>query len=162
EAQVRERGGYHVVHWSGHGHHDMLQIELDHDEPPENKRIGGADLVALIRRAGGFIPRLFFLSACHSGSLVAAKDWDTLRAALREAEGAGTREGGAAAPAVEVTIADKLGYTGTALELLRAKVPQVIAMRYEVGDAYARRLSRRFYRHLLADRAGFLVESALA
>ena len=54
------------------------------------------------------------------------------------------------------------GYTGTALALLAAGVPQVVAMRYEVGDDYARELARAFYRHLLADPAGHSPETALA
>ncbi len=36
------------------------------------------------------------------------------------------------------------GYTGTALALLAAGVPQVVAMRYEVGDDYARELAPCF------------------
>jgi tetratricopeptide (TPR) repeat protein len=48
------------------------------------------------------------------------------------------------------------------LALLKAGVPQVVAMRYEVSDAYALRLAERFYRHLLADRALHPVDSALA
>ncbi|HEY2738274.1 MAG TPA: CHAT domain-containing protein [Thermoanaerobaculia bacterium] len=48
-------------------------------------------------------------------------------------------------------IAEQPGYTGTALALLGAGVPQVVAMRYEVGDAYARDLAGLFYRRLLAD-----------
>jgi hypothetical protein len=39
-------------------------------------------------------------------------------------------------------VAEEPGYAGTALALLRAGVPQAIAMRYEVGDAYARDLAR--------------------
>ena len=48
-------------------------------------------------------------------------------------------------------IAEQPGYTGTALALLGAGVQQVVAMRYEVGDAYARDLAGLFYRRLLAD-----------
>src|SRR5579871_60908 len=51
---------------------------------------------------------------------------------------------------------------GTALALLRAGVKQVAAMRGEVGDAYARRLARRFYRHLLSDEGNHPVDKALA
>jgi len=54
------------------------------------------------------------------------------------------------------------GYTGTALELLRCGVPQVIAMRYEVGDDYARQLAWWFYKRLLADPGKAATETALA
>ncbi len=165
EERIKERGGYHVVHWSGHGHHDLLAIGLDDGEAADKKRIPGAELVDLFRRAGGFIPDLFFLSACLSGSLVSAKDWESLRAAMRDPEAAAgdvapslSKEGG---PALDKVIADARGYTGTALQLLRAGVPQVVAMRYEVGDPYARRLARRFYRRLFADRDGKPVDGAL-
>src|SRR5262249_17891138 len=33
--QVRARGGYHVVHWSGHGHVDVLELALDEGEEAE-------------------------------------------------------------------------------------------------------------------------------
>lgn len=124
-------------------------------------RISGEELVGLFTGpgVGGFIPRLVFLSACHSGSLVSARDWDEMRAMLRDPEGFGaTRE----APELARMIAEGRGYTGTALSLLRAGVQQVVAMRYEVGDSYARRLARRFYRNLLADSAGHAVDAALA
>ncbi len=46
----------------------------------------------------------------------------------------------------EILLGQPTGYTGTAMELLKSGVPQVIAMRYSVGDAYARELARWFYR----------------
>ena len=156
--QVRARGGYHAVHWSGHGHHDLLEIGLDEGEQ-EPPWISGADLVNLFTGAGGFIPSLVFLSACLSGSLVSARDWTELRRMLRDPEGIGTLRD---APALERLLADERGYTGTALALLRAGVRQVVAMRYAVGDNYARRLARRFYRGLLAESAGHAVDGALA
>src|SRR5262249_39050137 len=41
-------------------------------------------------------------------------------------------------------------------------VPQVVAMRYEVGDTYARDLAQHFYKRLLADPADHPADSALA
>jgi tetratricopeptide (TPR) repeat protein len=117
--QVAARGGYHVVHWSGHGGVDSLDVALDEGEHAEAK-VSGAELVGLFEDAGGFIPRVMFLSACLSG------------------------------------------FAGTALALVEAGVKQVVAMRHEVGDRYARRLARRFYRRLLADKAHHAVDAALA
>ena len=42
------------------------------------------------------------------------------------------------------------GYTGTAHALLQGGVSSVVAMRYAVGDEYARELGLEFYRALLA------------
>ncbi len=143
--KVREASGYHVVHWSGHGHHNLLEL-LGADGKPD--RMTGTALVDLFAEAGSFIPQLVFLSACLSGTLVNIRDWAALEAALRK------KEPDARKPESEKTeqlIAGQPGYTGTALALLRAGVPQVVAMRYEVGDAYARDLASLFYRRLLAD-----------
>jgi CHAT domain-containing protein len=57
---------------------------------------------------------------------------------------------------------ERVGFTGAALDLIEAGVKQVVAMRYEVGDRYARRLARRFYRRLLAGPAHPSVDAALA
>lgn len=70
-AQIQEDGGYHIVHWSGHGHLNLLELARPggaHDY------ISGEDLLELFIRAGGFIPRLFFLSACHSGDILRVRD----------------------------------------------------------------------------------------
>ena len=69
EAQIQENGGYHIVHWSGHGHLNLLELA---------KAGGGSDRLSgqeLLDLCGGFIPRLFFLSACHSGDILRVKDW---------------------------------------------------------------------------------------
>ncbi|HEX9944388.1 MAG TPA: CHAT domain-containing protein [Thermoanaerobaculia bacterium] len=145
--KVRDAAGYHVVHWSGHGHHNLLELLGEGGKPD---RLTGAGLVDLFAEAGGFIPQLVFLSACLSGTLVNARDWSALEAALREGE-AGARNADPEPEKIEQLIAKQPGYTGTALALLGAGVPQVVAMRYEVGDAYARDLAGLFYHRLLAD-----------
>ena len=166
KAAIRDRRGYHVVHWSGHGHHNALELQGE----PEGCISGGA-LVELFEEAGGFIPRVFFLSACHSGAFLRVRDWESLQEALERDEG---EDGGSEEPApksvdapagekqLEDAISKPSGYTGTALALLKAKVPQVVAMRYAVGDEYARRLAVAFYRRLLADREAGATEEALA
>ena len=154
--KVRDAGGYHVVHWSGHGHHNLLELV---GEDGRQDLLTGAGLVEIFAAAGGFIPQLVFLSACLSGTLVGVRDWAALEAALRHSE--------ADTPKVEPERVEKLieeqpGYTGTALALLGAGVPQVVAMRYEVGDAYARDLADLFYRRLFADAQPKAPASALA
>ena len=157
EAHVQARGGYHVVHWSGHGHVNALEIALDEGEKAA-PQLSGEELVGIFARAGGFIPPVVFLGACHSGSMVRVKDWESLRASL--GEGSGVRE--ADVPVLDKVLEEQPGFTGTALSLVRAGVKQVVAMRYEVSDTYARRLATRVYRGMFADRAHHAVDAAVA
>jgi len=154
--QITAHGGYQIIHWSGHGGHNLLEL---HGQDGKPDYLSGADLVKLINDAGGFIPRLMFLSACLSGTFVKVKNWEEFQAAMAgkmaEHKQAGDRQ-------LPELLAGQAGYTGTALELLRAGVPQVVAMRYEVGDDYARDLAEHFYKHLLVDSAGHAVETALS
>ncbi|MEA2559987.1 MAG: hypothetical protein QOH06_1491 [Acidobacteriota bacterium] len=146
--KVRDAAGYHVVHWSGHGHHNVLELV---GEDGRQDLLTGAGLVELFEGAGGFIPHLVFLSACLSGTL--ARNREELEAALRQGETATRRS-----PPEQA----EPGYTGTALALLGANVPQVLAMRYEVGDAYALDLAGLCYRRLFADSLPKSPASALA
>jgi CHAT domain len=156
---VTRRAGYHVVHWSGHGQHDRLELWGDGRPDP----LTGAGLVDLFAEAGGFVPKLVFLSACLSGTMMAAPDRATRRAMLegREDEASGGPSRSAAADVGQVLGAGP-GHTGTALALQRAGVQQVVAMRYEVGDDYARELAKLFYRRLLVDEAGHPADQALS
>ncbi len=142
EAQIRENGGYHIVHWSGHGHLNLLELA---------KAGGGSDRPfgqELLDLCGGFIPRLFFLSACHSDDILRVKDWKDFLAVAQGQE-PGTKQ--APDPATkDVPLNEQPGYTGTAHALLQGGVPSVVAMRYAVGDEYARELGLEFYRALLA------------
>jgi len=155
--QITRAGGYHVVHWSGHGLHNCVDL-MKTDGTAD--RLTGAGLVNLFRTAGGFQPHLVFLSACLSGSVITVSDWVSLRMLI-----AGERGGGGDVltdrQSLDDILSDPAGFTGMALELLRAGVPQVVAMRYEVGDTFARELAGRFYRHLLVDPAAHDVDSAL-
>ncbi|MCP5528667.1 MAG: CHAT domain-containing protein [Verrucomicrobiales bacterium] len=141
-AQIQENGGYHVVHWSGHGHRNLLELckpggKSDH--------LSGAELLELFNDAGGFLPRLFFLSACHSGDILRVKDWNDFLAVAQ-----GKEPGAKEADAKDLDIKEQPGYTGTAHALLQGGVPSVVAMRYAVGDDYARETAVEFYRALLA------------
>ena len=142
EAQIQENGGYHIVHWGGHGHLNLLELA---------KAGGGSDRLSgqeLLDLCGGFIPRLFFLSACHSGDILRVKDWKDFLA-LAQGQEPGTKQ--APDPATkDVPLNEQPGYTDTAHALLQGGVPSVVAMRYAVGDEYARELGLEFYRALLA------------
>jgi len=157
EEQIKSRRGYHIIHWSGHGGHNVLEL---HPEPGHPSHITSPELVDLFTSAGGFIPRLMFLSACLSGTVVKVTDWAGFHAAMTGAQAAPKQDADDKLPGL--LPATPPGYTGTALELLRAGVPGVIAMRHEVGDDYARELARHFYKRLLADPESDTPDSALA
>ncbi|MDM8567773.1 CHAT domain-containing protein [Candidatus Halobeggiatoa sp. HSG11] len=141
--QVRQSKGYHVVHWSGHGNHNSLLLAGE-----ENDQISGTGLVELFQKAGGFVPKLMFLSACHSGDFFKPDSKPDLPGFQNLA---GLEVG------LEVGLDN---YTSTALELLKAGISQVVAMRYSVGDEYARHLAGLFYKNLLAERQ--VADEALA
>lgn len=61
--QVQQYNGYHIVHWSGHGHLNLLELAKPGGA---SDHISGQELLDLFTDAGGFLPRLVFLSACHS------------------------------------------------------------------------------------------------
>ena len=143
EAQIQENSGYHIVHWSGHGRLNLLELA---------KAGGGSDRLSgqeLLELCGGIIiPRLFFLSACHSGDILRVKDWKDFFAVAQGQE-PGTKQ--APDPATkDIPLDEQPGYTGTAHALLQGGVPSVVAMRYAVGDEYARELGLEFYLALLA------------
>ncbi len=146
EAQIRENGGYHIVHWSGHGHLNLLELAK---AGGAKDQLSGGELLDLFTNAGGFIPRLFFLSACHSGDILRVRDWNDFLAVAQGREPSAKQS-----PTTETTkdipLDQQSGYTGTAHALLRGGVLSVVAMRYAVGDEYARELSLEFYRALLA------------
>jgi hypothetical protein len=54
EEQIRENGGYHLVHWSGHGHLNRLELAKPGGA---SDYLSGEDLLDLFRRAGGFLWR---------------------------------------------------------------------------------------------------------
>ena len=145
QGQIQENGGYHIVHWSGHGHLNLLELA----KPRGAKdHLSGEDLLDLFIKAGGFLPRLFFLSACHSGDILRVKDWNDFLAVAQGKE-PGTKDT-PPSETKDIALDREPGYTGTAHALLQGGVPSVVAMRYAVGDDYARDLSVEFYRALLA------------
>lgn len=152
--QIERHGGYHVLHWSGHGHHNLLELAATEDGASD--RISGEALCQLFVDAGGFAPRLVFLSACHSGAVQRVRGWGDFLAVARGQEPAAVHDASAQAQQ-----ALRTGFTGTAHALLQAGVPTVVAMRYAVGDDYACALALEFYRHLLADPAPKSASAAL-
>src|SRR5262249_62358571 len=145
QAQIQENGAYHIVHWSGPG--PLNRLELAKPGGAQDF-LSGEDLLDLFIRAGGFIPRLFFLSACYSGDILRVKDWnDFLTVAQGKELG---MQGTPVSDTKDIPLDERPGYTGTAHALLQGGVPSVVAMRYAVGDDYARELAVEFYRALLA------------
>ncbi|MDI1482757.1 CHAT domain-containing protein [Polyangium sp. y55x31] len=157
--QIKNRGGYHVVHWSGHGTQDGLLVEPD--EPGGRSVSLRGKEVADIFAESGFFPSLFFLGACHGGHIREASEWAALQARAKHPEMGEEVRSGELAPLPQI-VEETRGHVGTALGLLEAGVEQVVAMRYEVRDVYARRLARRFFRHLLADEALHPADVALS
>jgi len=149
-AQVRGQGGYHLVHWGGHGNRNLLELARPGGA---SDPISGQDLLDLFQDAGGLLPRLVVLSACHSGDLLRVQDRDDFLALAQGKEPATKEAPVPADPIRDLDLADQPGYTGTAHALLQGGVPTLVAMRYAVGDDYARELALHFYRALLADPA---------
>jgi len=140
--QLEQEGGYHIVHWSGHGHRNLLELA----KPGGGQDLlSGEEFLALFNQAGGFLPQLVFLSACHSGDILRVKDWDDF-IAVNQGQTPGAKE----LDGKDLDLQTQPGYTGTAHALLQGGVPSVVAMRYAVGDDYARDLGLAFYRALLA------------
>ena len=140
--QIQQHNGYHIVHWSGHGHLNLLELA----KPGGAKdHLSGDQLLDLFTDAGGFLPRLVFLSACHSGDILRVKDWNDFLAVAQ-----GQEPGAKEAATKDLDLQEQPGFTGTAHALLHGGVPSVVAMRYAVGDDYARELAVEYYRALLA------------
>ncbi|WP_164706395.1 CHAT domain-containing protein [Methylobacterium sp. XJLW] len=142
--QIQENGGYHIVHWSGHGHVNALELA---GPGGAKDSLSGQELLDLFAQAGGIVPALVVLSACQSGESVPIRNWRDFLALAQGEEAKVIRE----APQVEPNARPKEpGYSGIAQALIAGGVPSVVAMRYAVGDDYARELAVEFYRALLA------------
>ena len=121
-------------------------------------------MAQLFSRAGVALPQLFFLSACHSGDAGEIKSMDDV---LAVAQGKPPRKalsktiGKTKAVSKDIDLAPQPGFTGTAHALVQRGVPAVVAMRFAVGDDYARELAREFYRALLAIAKPRAVSAAL-
>jgi tetratricopeptide (TPR) repeat protein len=135
--QIQQHAGYHIVHWSGHGRLNQLELA----SPGGTKdSISGDELVRVFNEAGGFLPRLVFLGACQSGDSLQPRGW---RDFFSIAQGNDRP--------IKPHDNEPSGAAGTAYALLNGGIPSVVAMRFAVNDDYARELAIRFYRALLAD-----------
>ncbi len=161
EQQIERAGGYHVVHWSGHGHVGRLALDEDPDGSGEPSLSGG-ELAEAFTNAGQALPHLVFLGACRSGDGAAGDDPDVFEATLaatRPRRERRRRQG--AAETLESQLRRRPGYTGVARALIAAGAGSVVAMRYEVGDEYARALALEFYARLLGQARATAVREAL-
>ena len=149
ERAARRGGGYHIVHLFAHGHEDLLVLE---DEEGRDDYVSGEKIADLLSGDFAAPPYLVFLTACHSGEVRAQREiaelWRALRHALGLMEGA-EPEARAAWELLEEALAPD--YTGTAFAMLRAEVPQVVAMRYAVEERFAFDLAEQFYRYVLLE-----------
>lgn len=145
--QIQQHNGYHIVHWSGHGHLNLLELA----KPGGVKdHLSGEELLDLFIDAGGFLPRLVFLSACHSGDILRVKGWNDFLAVAQGKEPGAKEPGAKEVEIKDLDLQEQPGFTGTAHALLYGGVLSVVAMRYAVGDEYARELAVEYYRVLLA------------
>lgn len=150
-AAARQRGGYHIVHIFAHGRENLLIIE---DEEGADDYVSGDELADCFTGGSLECPYLVFLGACYSGDIRVEPGMTGLWRALRRAQSTTWGTSGDRGNENLQEIEDILqpDYTGTALALLRAGVPQVLAMRYEVGEQFASDLAEMFYRHVLLER----------
>lgn len=147
---ARRGGGYHVVHLFAHGHENLLVLE---DEEGRDDLVSGEEVADLLSGDFAAPPYLVFLTACHSGEVKVQREIADLWRALRQVQGLmeGTETETRAAALME-TLGEALAdYTGTAFAMLRAEVPQVVAMRYSVEERFAFDLAEAFYRYVLLD-----------
>lgn len=156
--QISAHGGYHIVHWSGHGQQNTLELAAPGGT---SDLITGQELLALFQQPACIAPRLCFLSACHSGDSEPIHNWEDF---LHEQErGRRTRRAAANDNAAqrEASGLEQPALTGTAQALLAGGVPSVVAMRFAVGDHYARELALAFYSALLVNNGPKSVAGAL-
>jgi tetratricopeptide (TPR) repeat protein len=156
ERAARRGGGYHVVHLFAHGHvhlfahghEDLLVLE---DEEGRDDYVSGEEIADLL--SGGFAtpPYLVFLTACHSGEVQLQREIADLWQALRRVQDQMAGTGAAQDFRSLGDFGSLADYTGTAFAMLRAEVPQVVAMRYSVEERFAFDLAETFYRHVLMD-----------
>ena len=147
---ARRGGGYHIVHLFAHGHEDLLVLE---DEQGRDDLVSGDEVAGLLSGDFANPPYLVFLTACHSGELRLRRELTDLWQALRQVQQAAARtEMAPDASALTGALEEALGvYTGTAFAMLRAEVPQVVAMRYAVEERFAFDLAEDFYRYVLLE-----------
>lgn len=156
--QIEDAGGYHLIHWIGHGRARGGRSGAA-GGGSINASLDGADLAEILGETSVAVPRLVFLGAEDEGPLGSIADWGALREALLS--------GPASASFVErpalAAIFEQPDPRGkAAMDLLSAGVRQVVLSRHPAGSAYLRRLSRRFYRALLAGPIPERADSALA
>lgn len=146
--QIADNGGYHIVHWSGHGNLNRLELAKANGE---QEPLSGSELLDLFIKAAGFIPSLFFLSACQSGDIINIRDLNDVfdMAQGKTPEASVNRKDNAITKNILLNL--QSGYTGTADALLQGGVTSIVAMRFAVGDDYARDLSVEFYRALFSN-----------
>ncbi|SFN88949.1 AAA ATPase domain-containing protein [Geodermatophilus obscurus] len=157
---VDDRGGWDVLHVSGHAAAGTLVLEREDGTPDPIDADELVELLSLMRRR----LRLAVLAACETGAATAA---DTLRL-LNRAEQAEQLEqqarqevdnAAAATSGSGGSPAAAAGWSGLGRALVQRLGCAVLAMRYPVSDEFAIALSERLYRGVL--QSGQSVDEAL-
>lgn len=153
-ALIRNRGGFHVLHWSGHGFRNLLEVYSVEDEV---NLIAGQELVRFFEEAGGYPPRLVFLGTCYSANFLHVRDWEDFEAIVEGRIPVSNKRVGD----VSAHRTERSGYNRTAHALLEAGIPTVVAMRYDVDANYARDFATEFYAYFFADKTSGAAGAAL-
>ena len=148
EHAARRGGGYHIVHLFAHGHEDLLVLE---DDEGQDDEVSGEKIAGLLSGDFAAAPQLVFLTACHSGEIKLKREIADVWQAVRQVQAQTKPDAPVTLEAPEPAAAALAAYTGTALAMLRAGVPQVVAMRYTVEERFAFDLAEEFYRYVLLD-----------
>ena len=132
---LRQREGWDVIHFSGHGQPGALLLERPDGQPDQ---VSSTDLARLLRQAGGRV-KLVTLSACLSAAASIAQTLSWLgfsegEAVQREAPPARDtgEQAGKTAPTVARALTEALDCA-------------VLAMRYAVEDEFAMNMARELY-----------------
>lgn len=153
-AQIEQSKGYHIIHWSGHGQANALQLN---GPSGSVDTLSAQDLLTMFRLANCALPALFFLSACDSGNLVQFGNWQEFVNAVQH-----THPNNTDLNQISISSQNDAPHevSGFVYPLLEGGVATVVAMRDAVSDDYARELSLLFYRALLV--RGQSIQVALA
>jgi len=134
ERKLNKAGGYHIIHFSGHGAENELIFENNECKPAP---LSGFKFAQALKNQENL--KLVVLSACLSGEI---KEYRRPKQEMDKDIYIGRPPSG-----LKMKTDEPL-FTGVACELLRAGIPLVLAMRYPVEDRFAREFVVRFYQEM--------------
>ena len=134
ERKLNKAGGYHIIHFSGHGAENELIFENNECKPAP---LSGFKFAQALKNQENL--KLVVLSACLSGEI---KEYRRPKQEMDKDIYIGRPPSG-----LKMKTDEPL-FTGVACELLRAGIPLVLAMRYPVEDRFASEFVVRFYEEM--------------